>query len=142
MSDSTNNPAENGDPTPHEFETISAAFSELEMVVRDFEPKVRELNRKFADALGVHPSSATGAWLYLAKKEDGQYFIAMEELKIADFSKLLWVLGVVSSLVAGAPKLTAGVEPDVQLDLGPTVVGEAAALTFVPTTHVRVKRGH
>lgn len=142
MSDSINNPAGNGDPSPHEFENLNAAFSEVEMVVRDFEPKVRELNRKFADALGVHPSSATGEWLYLAKKEDGQYFIAMEELKIADFSKLAWVLGIVSSLVAGAPKLTANAELEADLNLGPVVVGEVAALTFLPTTHVRVKRSH
>ena len=120
---------------------LNESLAEVEMVVRDYEPKVRELNRKFKDVLGSHPTSANGAWLYLAKAEDGTYFIAMEDLKIADFSKVVWVLGQVAQLVHDAPKLM-GAEPEGDPDLGPTVVGDAAQLTFVPTTHVRVNRGH
>ncbi len=119
---------------------LTDSLAEIEMVVRDYEPKVRELNRKFNDVLGSHPSSPNGAWLYLAKAQDGTYFIAMEDLKIADFSKVIWVLGQAAQLVKDAPKLV-GAEPDTDIDLGPVVVGDAAQLTFVPTTHVRVNRG-
>lgn len=119
---------------------LNESLAEIEMVVRDYEPKVRELNRKFNDVLGSHPSSATGAWLYLAKAEDGTYFIAMEDLKIADFSKLIWVLGQVAQLAKDSPKLV-GIEPNADIDLGPSIVGDIAQLTFVPRTHVRVNRG-
>lgn len=123
-----------------ELEQMKDALSEIELVVRDYEPKVRELNRKLNDVLGSHPSSPSGAWLYLAKNDAGEYFIALEELQLRDFSKLAWVLGEVADLVDGAPKI-AGLIPQSEIDLGPSIVGDAAKLQFLPTTHVRVQRG-
>lgn len=124
-----------------ELEELNTSLAEIEMVVGDYEPKVRELNRKLKDALGAHPSSPTGAWFYLAKAEDGTYFIALEDLKISDFSKVIYVLGQVAALVENAPKLV-GAEPETDIDLGPAIVGDIATLQFVPRTHVRVQRGN
>ena len=119
--------------------TLTTALQQVEKIFQDYEPKVRELNRKFTDVLGRHPSSEDGQWVFLATNEQGEYFFGLESISIEHFSKLVCVLGDIGELLEDSP-IHSRSNSEPLTDLGPMIIGDAAKLTYVPTTHIRVKR--
>lgn len=128
-------------PFGDDFESFvpSQSIEEIEKIVLDFEPKIRDLNRHMIDVLGACPTNENGNWAYLARNEDGEFVIAFEQLSITSGMKLsnrfLDVYRVLDDVDQFAPSSS-----NYQPDLGPAIVGDAATLRFVPSTHVRVVR--
>ena len=128
-------------PFSDDFESFvpSQSIEEIEKIVLDFEPKIRDLNRHMIDVLGDCPANENGNWAYLARNEDGEFVIAFEHLSITSGMKLsnrfLDVYRVLDGVDQSAPSSS-----NYQPDLGPAIVGDAATLRFVPSTHVRVVR--
>lgn len=128
-------------PFGDDFESFvpSQSIEEIEKIVLDFEPKIRDLNRHMIDVLGPCPASENGNWAYLARNEDGEFVVAFEQLSIKTgvklSNRLLDIYRVLDEVDLNAPSSS-----NYQPDLGPAIVGDAATLRFVPTTHVRVVR--
>ena len=117
----------------------SQSIEEIEKVVLDLEPKIRDLNRHMIDVLGACPENETGNWAYLARTEAGEFVIGFEQVSIKSGVKLsnrfLDVYRILDDIDVAAPSSS-----QYQPDLGPSIVGDAASLRFVPSTHVRVVR--
>lgn len=118
---------------------LDATFAEVERSVLDLEPKVRDLNRHLVALLGRCPASESGNWAYLARNEDGEFRVAFEMLP---FDKVLQIASHVARIVEVIEQEghVSSVGQSHGVDLGPGVVGDAAGLMFIPTTHVRVER--
>mgnify|MGYP006898270984 FL=1 len=117
----------------------SQTIEEIEKVVLDLEPKIRDLNRHMIDVLGACPENESGNWAYLARTESGEFVIGFEQVSIKSGMKLsnrfLDVYRILDDIDVAAPTSS-----QYQPDLGPSIVGDAASLRFVPSTHVRVVR--
>lgn len=117
----------------------SQSIEEIEKVVLDLEPKIRDLNRHMIDVLGPCPETENGTWAYLARTEDGDFVIGFEQLSFKSGMKLsnrfLDIYRVLDGVNIAAPSSS-----QYQPDLGPAIVGDAASLRFLPSTHVRVVR--
>jgi hypothetical protein len=117
----------------------SQSIEEIEKVVLDLEPKIRDLKRHMIDVLGACPENETGNWAYLARTELGEFVIGFEQVSIKSGMKLsnrfLDVYRILDDIDVAAPSSS-----QYQPDLGPSIVGDAASLRFVPSTHVRVVR--
>ena len=91
------------------------------------------------DVLGACPENETGNWAYLARTELGEFVIGFEQVSIKSGMKLsnrfLDVYRILDDIDVAAPTSS-----QYQPDLGPSIVGDAASLRFVPSTHVRVVR--
>lgn len=108
----------------------------IEKSVLDFEPKARELNRHLVSLLGRCPSNPTGAWVTISTDDNGDPCLALSSV---DFSSALHLVARLSEintvLEDNEPAFVSSNR--YQSDLGPEVVGDGAALTNVPRTHVR-----
>ena len=117
----------------------SQSIEEIEKVVLDLEPKIRDLNRHMIDVLGPCPEAENGNWAYLARTEDGDFIIGFEQLSFKSGMKLshrfLDIYRILDEVDVAAPSSS-----QYQPDLGPAIVGDAASLRFLPSTHVRVVR--
>jgi hypothetical protein len=91
------------------------------------------------DVLGPCPETENGNWAYLARTEDGDFVIGFEQLSFKSGMKLsnrfLDIYRVLDDVDVAAPSSS-----QYQPDLGPAIVGDAASLRFLPSTHVRVVR--
>ena len=130
-------PFSDGDSSHNELsESVTTVAVAIEKLVLDFEPKARELNRYLTSLLGRCPSSPSGTWVSISSDDEGNPCLVFASV---DFSSAL-------HLVARLSEITTVLEDNepafvsnnrYQSDLGPEVVGDGAALTRVPRTHVR-----
>lgn len=118
---------------------LSVSLEEIERSVMDLEPKVRDLNRQLVSLLGRCPVGESGNWAYLARNDQGEFCVAFETLP---FDKVLQIASHIQRVVdvfdAEGLALSPGQSHGV--DLAPSILGDAAQLTYVPATHVRVVR--
>lgn len=118
---------------------LAVSLDEVERSVMDLEPKIRDLNRQLAALLGRCPMGDTGNWAYLARNHKGDFCVAFELLP---FDKVLQIASHIQQVLdvfdAEGHSLVSGHSHGV--DLAPSILGDAAHLTYVPTTHVRVVR--
>lgn len=118
---------------------LAVSLDEVQRSVMDLEPKVRDLNRQLVALLGRSPTGDGGNWAYLARNEQGEFCVAFEVLP---FDKVLQIASHIQQVLdvfdADGHSLVSGHSHGV--DLTPSILGDAAHLTYVPTTHVRVVR--
>ncbi len=132
-------------PSPFNDDFVSSdgslleTLAEVELLYSDLEPKVREVNRVLVPLLGACPTSADGSWAYIVKNDDDEFLIALESIPFDKAFALVGRLDEVLDIVDDANDVSFS-RPSYQHDLGPAIVGEAALLTYVPSTHVRVVR--
>lgn len=119
--------------------TLIETLAEVELLYSDLEPKVREVNRVLIPLLGKCPTSPDGTWAYLIKDENGDFLIAIEPITSASALSIVGRIETVLDIVEDADGVSF-TRPSYQHDLGPSIVGDAALLTYVPSTHVRVVR--
>jgi hypothetical protein len=89
--------------------------------------------------LGKCSTSADGSWAYIVKDHDDTYKVALESIPVESVLGIVARVSEVLSIVADADGHSIA-RPSYQSDLGPAIVGDAARLTHIPTTHVRVVR--
>lgn len=118
---------------------LATSFAEIEMAVLDLEPKVRDLNRRLVALFGKCPTSETGNWAYLARNDVGEFIVAFENLQMDKVLQIVTQVDRILDVVEDGGGVASYNHPHAA-DLGPSVVGDAAGLLFVPTTHVRVVR--
>lgn len=118
---------------------LATSFAAIEVEVMDLEPKVRELNRQLVALLGRCPGSETGNWAYLARDDEGGFCVAFETLPM---DKVLHLVSHIERALNVLEEEGGAIIPGHTHapDMGPSVIGEAAHLMFIPTTHVRVVR--
>lgn len=128
-------------PFPDDFgptdQSLIEAFSEVEHFVLDLEPKVREVNRVLVPLFGRCSTSEDGSWAFITKDDSGQYFVALEPIPVEKALQLVARLAEVNAILDDSETLTHS-RSNYQADLGPSIVGDAARLNYVPSTHVRV----
>lgn len=117
--------------------TLEDRFTVLEQIIRDLEPKVREVNRKFTDIFGVRRDGEP--WAYLGQDENEEYRVYFTPLDATEALQLVIRIDEVLSLVdddrpSPSPLYDAG-------NFVHQVLGEAANCTRVPSTHVKIVRG-
>lgn len=118
---------------------LANSLDEVERSVMDLEPKVRDLNRHLVALLGRCPAGESGNWAYLARTDRGDFCVAFELLP---FDKVLQIASHIQKVldVFDAEGLALVSGQTLGVDLAPSILGDAAQLTYVPTTHVRVVR--
>lgn len=118
---------------------LETTFEEIERSVLDLEPKVRDLNRQLCGLLGRCPVGESGNWAYLARNDEGNFCVAFEMLP---FDKVLQIASHIQRVLdifdAEGHSPVSG--HSLGVDLAPSILGDAAHLTYIPTTHVRVVR--
>lgn len=118
---------------------LEEAFTRTHRLVLELEPLARDLNRILTDAFGPHPTSTDGTWTYIEQCDDDSYLIGLESLLpqhvfvVSDILRRSLSAAFASGDVSRT-NLAAAV------DIGPSIVGEAAQLRSVPPVHVRVER--
>jgi hypothetical protein len=118
----------------------SQSIEEIEKVVLDLEPKIRDLNRHFVDVFGPCPG-ADSTWVYLARNEEGEFFIGFTQIPVGKAGQLSSRLIDVYRILEEADEVIVQHHAhQAQLNLGPAILGDAAKVRFTPTTHVRVER--
>ena len=118
---------------------LKLAMQETEYLVQHLEPKVRELNRRYRDLLGAHPESSDGNWVYLARDENGEFVFAFETISVGKINLHAARVGETSDYLDDSLLSDNSDFRDAD-DIGAVIVGEAASLTTVPRTHVRLER--
>jgi uncharacterized FlaG/YvyC family protein len=132
-------------PSPSDDDFLSSdqslleTLAEVELFVKDLEPKVREINRVLVPLLGKCATSADGSWAYIVKEDDDTYKVALESIPVESVLGIVARASEVLSIIDAAEGVAIS-RPSYHPDLGPAIVGDAARLTHVPTTHVRVVR--
>jgi uncharacterized FlaG/YvyC family protein len=132
-------------PSPSDDDFLSSdqslleTLAEVELFVKDLEPKVREINRVLVPLLGKCAASTDGSWAYIVKEDDDTYKVALESIPVESVLGIVARVSEVLSIVADADGVAVS-RPSYQPDLGPAIVGDAARLTHIPSTHVRVVR--
>lgn len=130
-------PFSDGDSSHNEFpESVFADALDIEKSVLDFEPKARELNRYLTSLLGRCPSSPNGAWVSISCDNEGNPCLVFSSVDFSSALHLVARLSEINSILEdNEPAFVSNNR--YQSDLGPEVVGDGAALTRVPRTHVR-----
>lgn len=129
-----------GDPVAQASAAIDARFQELNQVVCDFEPKVREINRALTDLFGPRPDREP--WAYLGQGDDDTYRIYLTPIEMGEVLHLVANLAAIVSQAdrAGASQMSSHYDT---INLAHQVIGEAARFNAVPSTHVKiVRRGY
>lgn len=132
-------------PSPSDDDFLSSdlalleTFAEVELFYKDLEPKVREMNRVLVPLLGKCATSADGSWAYIVKDDIGAYMIALEPIPTDSVLGIVARVSEMLSIIDDA-ECSTFVRSSYLPDLGPVIVGDAARLTHVPSTHVRVVR--
>lgn len=129
----------NGEESAFTPQDLATSFAAIEVEVMDLEPKVRELNRQLVAFLGRCPGSESGNWAYLARNDDGGFCVAFETLSM---DKVLHLVSHIERALDILEEEGGAIIPGHThaTDLAPSIIGEAAHLMFIPTTHVRVVR--
>ena len=120
-------------------QSLLETFAEVEHFVLDLEPKVRELNRVLVPLFGKCPTSKDGSWAFIIKDENDQYSVGLEPFPLNSVLGVVARVSEVLTIVADSDDASL-VRGSYQPDLGPAIVGDAARLVDVPSTHVRVVR--
>lgn len=118
------------------FRELSSMTSTVEQSVQELEPKARELNRHFTALFGRCPSDPQGSWVTIVRDDQG--FVAFQLASIDPGAALHLVarLSEVSEILEDNLPQFVSSRP-YESDLGPVVVGDAALLRHVPSTHLR-----
>lgn len=132
-------PSPFGDDFLSSDQSLLETLAEVELFVKDLEPKVREINRVLVPLLGKCSTSLDGSWAYIIKDHDDNYQVALESIPVDSVLGIVARVSEVLSIIDDADG-AAFTRPSYQPDLGPAIVGDAARLTHVPSTHVRVVR--
>ena len=128
-----------GPEFPLPDDALRAAADVVEQLVLELEPLARDLNRLLTDAFGRHPSSVDGTWTFINHGDDDSFTIGLESIPPRHVLAIGDVLRKAFNAAfdgGHAARLNLGK----WCDLGPAIVGEAAALRAVPPVHVRVER--
>lgn len=105
-------------------------------LVQEVEPKARELNRHLTAVLGRCASHPEGHWVSIARTPDGGVQLQLSPVETASVLVLVARLAEISEVLEDtAPQILSS--RVYESDLGPLVVGEAAAVRQVPSTHLR-----
>ena len=120
-------------------QTLLETLAEVELFVTDLEPKVREINRVLVPLLGKCSTSSDGSWAYIVKDDNDNYMVALESISVDSVLGIVARASEVLSIIDGTDGVALS-RPSYQPDLGPAIVGEAARLVNIPSTHVRVVR--
>lgn len=135
---STSSFPSSGDSSPHpelllELSSMSETVTRL---VQEVEPKARELNRHLTAVLGRCASHPDGHWVSIAHTPDGGVHLQLSAVDTASALVLVARLAEISEVLEdNAPHVLSS--RTYESDLGPLVVGDAAALRNVPSTHLR-----
>lgn len=128
-----------GHDDPFQNQALQEMAGEMEYVVTVLEPRARQMNRRFTDVFGSHPSSPDGAWVYIEHREDGTYALAFESIAVDHAFRLEEHFDAITDLVDEA-----GLHPCFSrmpgIDPGALIVGDAAQLRAIPSIHVRIER--
>ena len=115
------------------------AYQEIEKNFLDLEPKARELNRHLVDLLGPCPGNPDGQWAFVAHDTEGKFHIALESIPVHKVLGLVARMSEITKLISDEFAFNSH-GTQYQPNLGPIIVGDAAQLKSIPTTHVRVVR--
>ena len=118
---------------------LKNAMDETMFLVQHLEPQVREMNRHYRDVLGAHPNSPDGSWVYLAKTADGEYLFAFHPITTDRATLHCAQVGDQAAAIDGYNN-GFGADSGEYGDIGPQIIGDAASLSYVPSTHVQVER--
>ena len=130
-------PSPFGDEFGPTDQALINTLTEVELFVLDLEPKVREVNRVLVPLFGRCATSEDGSWAYITKDENGCYFIALESIPVDKALQLVARLSEVNAILEDSDALSHA-RGSYTPDLGPSIVGDAAQLNYIPSTHVRV----
>lgn len=134
------NPSFDNENEPHFDDTsLNDAMDETMFLVQHLEPKVRDLNRHYRELLGAHPDSSDGTWVYLSKTIDGSYCFCFHPISVDRVIVHSAHIGTNADILEEHTN-DLGPTSDEYIDLGPQILGEVAALSYVPSTHVHVER--
>jgi hypothetical protein len=122
-----------------ENNSLEGAYQEIEKNFLDLEPKARDLNRHLTDLLGPCPGNVEGQWAFVAHDSAGNFHIALESIPTHKVLALVARMSEIADLISDEIAFTSH-GAQYQPNLGPLIVGDAAQLKSIPTTHVRVVR--
>jgi hypothetical protein len=118
------------------FSELSSMASHIENDILDLEPKARELNRHLVALFGPCRTSETGCWVSIHRTQNGEVCFAVEPISSDKVLSVVARLSEIESILEDSePSFPAS--KFYQSDLGPAIIGEGAALSSVPGTHVR-----
>ena len=129
------------EPAPHpvfgdlgRFDTV-----EIQEVLLDLEPKVREINRAFTDLFGDRRDGEP--WAYLGQDENDEYHVYVTPIQPDDALRLT---GRILEILDASRDEVA--RPHVSnlydsINTAHRIIGEAARFNAVPSTHVKIVRG-
>lgn len=114
------------------------ALSAIESAYRDLEPKARELNRTLTDLFG--PRRDGEMWAYLGQSDDHVYRVFITPVDTSEVLPLVAHLNCVIDKADETDICIRRSSTDASVPF-PGIVGEAARLSAIPTTHVKIVRG-
>lgn len=118
------------------FRELSTMSSTVELLVQEVEPKARELNRQLTSLFGRCPSDPEGRWLTIVCDSDGAVRFQLATIEPSAALHLVARIAEISEILEDNVPQFVSSRP-YESDLGPLVVGEAALLRHVPSTHLR-----
>lgn len=118
------------------FHQLSTTSSTVEVLVQEIEPKARELNRQLTSLLGRCPGDPEGRWVTIGRDENDEVVFQLGSIDPGAALHLVARLSEVSEILEDTVPQYVSSRP-YESDLGPLVVGDAALLRQVPSTHLR-----